>query len=114
MLLARGLDLFDAALRRLCQACRRAVDNCSIMFMLAPLSDGAYSEVSIRPDNGEDWRHYCKRIMEMAPLFNAAVIDLDGYFSEQGVTKGYQLQIDFHLTDQGHQVVTDLIAPVIV
>ncbi|GAC1397697.1 MAG: hypothetical protein NVSMB60_08000 [Mycobacterium sp.] len=107
---ALGVSACSDAMRRMCQAARRAKPNCSILFIPNSLPD-PYADVRYKGANSESWMLYVQAIRQIANVFNAAIYDLSADMGERGYTYGYMDQGDFHFNIAGHQHISDMLSP---
>jgi hypothetical protein len=93
-----GIRVLD----RLCQAVRRGRRNCSIMFILPATCGDASDDDTALFAGRNSWHLWCLMIQNLAMIYNAAFVNIDQRWSDQGVALGYQGQGNVHALDAGH------------
>lgn len=105
-----GYHSFEKTLIRMCQALRRGVPNCSILFV------GMYNPDPVNSDqtsglftDSQNWPLYLAAMDRVARAFTAGFVNVHSKWAPNGVSLGFTASSNAHPTDAGHADIATLI-----
>ena len=106
-----GPDLVGNAIGSLINACRRAVQDCSIVVIAHSNPDGITSDVTAANGlltNARSWPLYVDRMASIARENTCAFLNIDAKWGPRGLALGFQND-NVHPSQRGHDDIAQLL-----
>ncbi len=111
---AGGVAGYEGMLRRFCQAFRRGVSNCSILFLVMSNPDAVNSDqTSGHFSNSQDWHLYTSAVYRIAQMFNTGVFNVHAKWSGKPVGYGFMDAGNCHPNNSGHSDIATVLATIL-